>query len=426
MAWAGIVGATLATAGARLDVTGLAVLTAVTCALGAVRLRSGDRAEPAPAPSRGGVAGLAVGLAALATLAVFSVFALSAFRVRPLLEYDGWAMWGMKARAIAVLGSADDAVFASDAYERLHLEYPLLLPALLSLPLQLADGFSSSTIVLMCLAMGVAGVLAIWGILRDRVRAWLLLVFLAAIATLPTVVGQLGTGYADVPLALFVAGGLCAAARWLEDEGNGWLALATVFLAAAVLTKNEGLLFAVAVYVPLLLIGRRRRPIAVSAAVVALLYAPWRIFMAVHDFGTPDYDLTSSLNLPWVVGRLDRAPVAARALLEKAFGPEQFGLVLALGLALIVLSLVLRLRPGQLAAGFAVISFLGLTWIYVLSVNELPSYLRATAHRVVVSLVVAVAALSPLLVEECARALAVRRRARAGAGAGAGAVGTQL
>jgi len=113
-------------------------------------------------------------------------------------------------------------------------------------------------------------------------------------------------------------------------------------------------------------------------------------------------------------------PLHERSLVirEKAFGPEQFGLVLALGLALIVLALVLRLRVGQLGAGFAAISFLGLTWIYVLSVNELPSYLRATAHRVVVSLVVGVAALSPLLVEECARALAARRRARA--------VGTQL
>jgi hypothetical protein len=421
MAWVGIAGATLATFGARLDLRGLVVLTALTCVVGAVRLRASAVGTRRAVPVvRGGGAGFAVGLVLLTTLVAFGAFALSAFRVKPLLEYDGWAMWGMKARAIAVLGSADEAVFASEAYDRLHLDYPLLLPALYSLPLQAAEGFSSNTVVLMCFAIGVAGVLAIWGVLRDRVRSWLLLAFLAAIAAMPAVSVQLGTGYADVPLALFVAAGLCAAARWLLDDGGQWLVLATVFLAASVLTKNEGLLFAIAVYLPLALSARgRRRPIAISAGVTALLYAPWRVFLTVNDLDTPDYTLSSSLNLPWIAGRIDRIPPAANGLLEQALDWEQFGFVLMLGLAAAALALVLGVWPlGILGSGFAVTSFAGLTWIYVLTPNEVASYLRSNANRVVMSLVVGVAALTPLVIEECARTLAGRKRR--------GAVGTQL
>ncbi len=407
MAWAGIAAALLATAGTRLGITGLVGLTVATCAAGAVRIALAP-SEPKPTgtpgrrPSR---PERAVVIVALAIMAVVGAFAVAAFRVKPLVEYDGWAMWGMKAKAIAVLGSADPAVFASEAYERLHIEYPLLLPALHALPLQASSGFSSNTVVLQCLAIGVAGLLAIWALFRDRVRPGLLLAFVAAIAAAPAYLIQLGTGYADVPLAAFVACGLGAAARWLVDDRLAWLALATLFLAAAILTKNEGLLFTAAVYVPLFIVGSgRRRAISVSALIVAVVFAPWRAYVTAHDLGAPDYDLSSSLNIPWIAGRLDRAPVAAYGLLEQALDPRQFGLLLVIGLAASGLAIAGRHRPlGILAGGFAALSFAGLTWIYVLTPNEVSDYLKTNANRVVMSLVVALAAVCPLLIEECAR-----------------------
>jgi hypothetical protein len=411
MAWAGVVAAMLATAGSRLGVAGLLALTAATCTAGAARLRLvGGKPEATPRPIRDRLEVVLL-LPGLATIGVLGVFVLVVFRVKPLFEYDGWAMWGMKSRAIAVLGSADPDVFASGAYERLHLEYPLLLPALHALPLQTADGFSSNTIVLACLAIGAAGLLAIWALFRERVRPALLLAFVAAIAAMPSFFVQLGTGYADVPLAVFVAAGLGAAARWLVEDHDPWLALATLFLTTAVLTKNEGLLFAAAVYLPLLLVatGRRRR-VAASVFAVCLAYAPWRVYVAAHGLGAPDYDLSSSLNIPWVLGRLDRAPVAAGGLLERALDPRQFGLLLLLGFAAAVLSAALGPRRlGLLAGGFGLLSLAGLTWIYVLTPNEVSAYLSTNGNRVVMSLVVGLAAVCPLVVEDAVQALSARR-----------------
>jgi hypothetical protein len=333
--------------------------------------------------------------------------------VKPLVEYDGWAMWGMKARAIAELGAADPDVFASDAYTRLHIEYPLLLPALHALPLQVADGFNSNTVIVSCLAVGLAGLLGLWALFFDRVRPAILLPALAAIVAAPAFFLQLGTGYADIPLAVFVACGVGAAARWLVDKDTSWLALATLFLSAAVLTKNEGLLFAAAGYISLLAVASgRRRAVAVSAAVCALVFAPWRAYITVHGLGAPDYDLSSSFDLPWVLGRLDRVEPAARGLLHQARDPRQFGYLLMLAVVATLVAFVLA-RPRSLAllaAGFGVLSFAGLTWIYVLTPNDVDFYLETNAKRIVASLVMGLAALTPLLVEESVRALGSRRR----------------
>ena len=411
MTWSGIAGATLATAGTRLSLVGLVVVTVGTCAAGVSRMRA-RQAPPAPPRAKATRAERLVVIAFLTGIAVVATLVVAAVHDKPLLDYDGWAMWGMKAKAIAVLGSADPAVFAGDAYERLHLEYPLLIPTLHALPLQALDSYSSNTINLNCVAIAAAGLLAIWGTYRDRVRPTLLCGFLAATLAMPELLWQVGTGYADVPLAMFVAAGVAAAARWLVDREGMWLGLATLFLTAATLTKNEGLLFAACVYVALFLAARgRRRALALSASAVAVAYAPWQLYTTLHGLKRPDFDLWSSFDVPWVAERLDRAPIAARTLLEHALEPREYGLVVLLMLAATALGLVVGHRAlAVFAGGFALLSFAGLTWIYVLTPYDLSFYLSTNINRVVMAPIVSVAVLAPILVEESVQALEARER----------------
>ena len=65
-----------------------------------------------------------LGLAPLAPLVALLGYALVAVGRRPLLEFDGWAIWGMKARALYQLGGTANPVFTSDAYP--PLQHPLL------------------------------------------------------------------------------------------------------------------------------------------------------------------------------------------------------------------------------------------------------------------------------------------------------------
>jgi hypothetical protein len=216
---------------------------------------------------------------------------------------------------------------------------------------------------------------------------------------------------------MFVSAGVAAAARWLLEHRTAWLTLATLFLAAAPLTKNEGLLFAFATLVALFVVARgRRRAVAASAVVVAVAYAPWRIYVAAHDLGAGDYDLSSSFDLPWVARRYHRVPDAVWGVLEPAFRPRDLGFLLLVGAGLALLALLLRTRLGLFASGFAAVSLAGLAWVYVISPRELSSYVSGTAHRIVFSVVVGLAALGPLLLEECARVLGAGGRPSGSAG----------
>ena len=151
--------------------------------------------------------------------------------------------------------------------------------------------------------------------MRDRVRPLILLPVLAAMFTAPAVVEQLGTGYADVPLAMLVAAGLVASARWLESRSGGWLALAVLFFAGAAATKQEGLLFVAAALAALLVVARGgRRPVALAAAAVAVTLVPWRIFVRRQDLAAiTDYDLSTLFDPGYVLGRAGRAPDRPRA-----------------------------------------------------------------------------------------------------------------
>ena len=413
-AWVGVAAATFAAAEVGFGLAGLVVVTAVTTVAGAGRLARSASRRDAPSdltPSDTVSQGVERALAgvALAVLGIVGAFAFATYHVKPLVEYDGWAIWGMKAKAIAWL-DADTAVLASDAYARLHIEYPLLLPALNALPIDAAERFDSSIVVLNCVVLGAAGLLALWGVFHDRVRPALLLPFLAAIAAMPAFFFQLGSGYADVPLAMFVAAGAAAAARWLLDGRGSWLALATVFLAASALAKNEGLLFAVAVLVSLLAVASgRRRAVLLAAGAVGLAYAPWRAYITAHDLGSPAYDLSSTFDLSLAGERLRRVPEAVLGVLEQAVRPGEVGLLVLVGATCVALALVVGARRLALFAfGFAVLSLGGLAWIYAISPMDVSSFVDSSAHRVVLSVVVGVAALAALLAEESARALARR------------------
>ena len=105
-----------------------------------------------------------------------------------------------------------------------------------------------------------------------------------------------------------------------------------------------------------------------------------------------------------------RAPEAGEAFLRLATSRYQFGLLLALGVAAVVVALVVcPRRLGAFGAAFGFLSFAGLTWIYVLTPEEVSTFISTNGDRVVVSLVVGLTALAPLLFEESAQQLADTR-----------------
>jgi hypothetical protein len=325
-----------------------------------------------------------------------------AFAVAPLNRYDAWAIWALKGHALYSFGWADPAVFAGHAYRFANLDYPLLLPSLEAIDYRAMGAFDTRIVHLQFLLFLVAALAALATVLRDRVPAVVLWPALLALSLAPAVFDQLLTAYADLPLALTFGVALTAAGRWLLTNERWALALASLAFAGALLTKNEGLLFVVAAYVGLLAAAFPRwRALAVAVAADVVLLLPWRIFMAVHGLHNKDYSLADSFDVNHVRGRLGVGPIAFRTLAGQMLDPLQWGLLVPLFAVLLVMAFVLGRRAlAVYGAVWGLLSWLGLSWIYVVSHYEYSVYLDSSKARVVASLVVGAAALTPLLAAE--------------------------
>jgi hypothetical protein len=386
---------------------GLAVLAALSAMSVAWHLRRLER----PAWRRPHAATLA-GIAALAALLVEYG---RAFAVAPLNRYDAWAIWALKGHALYAFGWADPAVFAGAAYRFANLDYPLALPSLEAVDYRAMGSFDTRVLLLQFLLLLVAFLAALATLLRDRVPPLVLWPALVALALAPALFDQLLTAYADIPLAFTFALALVAAARWLLTNERWALALAALAFAGALLTKNEGLLFVVAAYAGLFAAALRRwRPLAVAVGADVLLLLPWRIYTAAHGLHNKDFSLADSFNVHHISHHLGVGPIAFRTLGGQMLDPFQWGLLLPLFAALLVVAFALRRRAlAVYGAVWALLSWLGLSWIYVISHNEYSVYLDSSKARVVASLVVGAAALTPLLAAEAWASARDRDRPRA-------------
>jgi hypothetical protein len=391
----GILAAHLALISVPLGLVELVLLAAVTLFLGYRRLGyKSVRARPAePLWSR-----LVEGAALLVAI-VLLLQAWRAYEVRPLLEWDGWAIWGTRARALYEFGGATGPVFTSDAY--LPLQHPLLLPVLEATDFRAMGAFDPTLVHVQLALLAIGFLLSFLVLLRDRVPAFLLGLSVLALLAAEPVLQQLSTNLADVPLALFVALGVVGLGRWLQT-GERWpLVVGALFLGAGTLTKSEGAFFALAALLALVPVAWPRwRELGAAALGVALILLPWRLYVAAHDLPLVEYRFRNALSPGYLSDHADRVGPAARGLADEIFTLE-WGLLVPLFLAaLVTAGLARRYRLVAFASLWAALSFLGLLIIYWISVIPIDLALVWSGSRTIVTIVVGAAALAPLLLGE--------------------------
>ena len=97
----------------------------------------------------------------------------------------------------------------------------------------------------------------------------------------------------------------------------------------------------------------------------------------------------------------ERFYLTPAGLIRPAELPGKWGLLLPLLALVVIAALVLGLRALPLyVIVLTLVSWIGLSWIYVISHFEYSSYLDSTKERVIASIVLAGAALLPLLASE--------------------------
>ena len=391
----------LLTIGVPFTLEMFAAVAVICIGLGvALAWARGDRPPPAPdawwrRPWRSWPADVWIVALFLVAFGIFAVVGmLDAFRV-PLLGWDAWGFWARKAQMLTWHDSLFAEFFTGLNYRFVHQDYPLQLPVFEALHFRAAGNVDTQAVGRHLWLLLVAFVWAAAYLLRDRVRpaAWAPLLLLAALA--PGVWQQLLTGFADLPMAIFIGIGAIALGLWLSqdrDQGGGrFLALAAIMLGAAANTKNEGLMVAVALLVVAGIVGLARglrfRPFLIACAGVAVAVLPWRIWMSANGIKS-DLPVSKGLDPGYMLDRTSRIWPSIETLGHEL--ADQSRWLYLLPLAAVVVLAALISGTGRRVAAFYLAAFAvvwaGFIWSYWLSQYPIEWHLETSANRVVSAL----------------------------------------
>jgi hypothetical protein len=374
-------------------------VTAILVCLGAalVARRLGRRLPRAFAPPLARISAAAGVFAALTVVYLEALF--RAGRLRELYEFDAWAFWVPKAKAIYYFGGLDHQFFR----ELPGQSYPPLVPALEAAAFHFMGSADAVTLHLQFWLLMVGFAAAVIGLLSPRVPALLLWPPLLLLLVTPRLVFDSLQPQGDFLVDQLVAVAALLLALWLIGRRDWLLVAATLLLGGAMLTKREGYLFGACIVAAALAVTWRNaraawpRLVAVGLAAAAMTI-PWRILLSVRHFetGAPEAGGTG------LFSHLGRVWPSLRLALSALFDFQIWLLVIALAVVAIVAAFVAGARR---LAGYAALVYLfgifALTWI-TWSFPSLPITKNGALNPIVRStgfLALTVPALVPLLLQ---------------------------
>jgi hypothetical protein len=220
----------------------LVVVVAIALGLGFLTKRTGtqlDWAASPPVPRY-------LRILFLAAAALALVMFLSAVLYNSHGEEGAWSIWNLRARFLVRAGTFWRLAFSSDLNWS-RLDYPLLLPSLVALCWKLSREESTAAPVAIAFLYGIGtlGVLiSTLAALRGKTMAMVAGMLLLGTASFVALTAAL---YGDVPLSFYILSAialLCLQDRHPEDLR--FSALAGLMAGFAAWTRNEGLVFAIA------------------------------------------------------------------------------------------------------------------------------------------------------------------------------------
>jgi hypothetical protein len=386
--WAGVallVGAgTVGTAVFFATIAGLHASLAVAAALAAILAAAGlalwRRAPAEPETDGARSIDLLTGAAFGVIVAISILGVVGGFRSAPWLD-DVWGIWLPKGLALWHHG-LDARLFApSGEYVTFGVpDYPLWWSVVTSLDVQAVGELDVRAVCAQLALLTVAFFGAFARLLWDCVRPPVLAGSLLLLVLSPELWRHVQGGVADLPLAIYLALAVVAAARWLQTREWFLLALAGLSLAVALQIKTEALVEVAALVVVGALFARR----LLWSALALLAALPWVAWRWLHEVPSrAELDLT----------RVERIPDAARVVVEHLFDPMEW---LVLVPVAVVLALLARQPKVLLVPGVLLAVVLVAYWI---DRDEIGYVLATSAYRVIDPVVLSAAVLIPLLAE---------------------------
>jgi hypothetical protein len=296
---------------------------------------------------------VALAVMALLTLARFASMAAAAIDV-PIRADDAYTIWLYKAKVITICGTLPldpaDPYYMGGSFAH----YPPLMPLLAAWLPMCAGGWSEPLVAMTWIMFYASLMLTVGGAVASLNRSgkstagrraiWPAIVAAYLAGSIPlAAVHAYRPGYADLPLACFLAAAVGAMLRWLRGRRISDFVVATIFAAATACTKREGVGVA-AIAMTVLIVAsapawraatRRDRLIGAAALLIAAA-----LTARVVDFGDQGRALAG----------ISYHPEAWAALRRHALDWMSFGPAFVAVLGAVVLTLAGGVRPAVLAA----------------------------------------------------------------------------
>jgi len=278
-------------------------------------------------------------------------------------DWDAWAIWGAKAKVLA-LGSGPllDVTWFG------HGDYPLLWPVVWAFSGWCGGGWEEQwsrgwgTVFLF---------LCIWEmylIVRQKTGKHMAGLLVSTLfVSIPMVPLLTSWSYAEAPLWLMMLCALACFFRWQENNRHFEVAVAGLFCAAAAYTKNEGVLFTLMLMCCFAISpGHRIKAVAVFSAIFIASYAPWAYWVrCVHDLRshTTVGLVVSKETLSYAMGRLPEAMDAIQRMWSDVRQWNIVGWITGIGWLYLLVSprtrtrYILFLPPVMLLAYLIIILF---------------------------------------------------------------------
>ncbi len=302
-----------------------------------------------------------------------------------------------------------------------HPEYPPLISTMYAFTFASVGGFHPSLLPFVQCLLGLSFIGALLALLDRCVPRGIAFPSIALLVVAPEFFTRLDSLLPDQPVAYFVASAAIACVLWLREGHTAWLALAVLLSAAGTLIKLEGatyaLLLALIVIAGAALLGRRRVILPALALLLGLAaIEPWRLWLREHGLPTSstDYHVSSFFHPLYMAHRAGRVHYSVVYVLHVMFKPGNWLVIVPL--ALVAMLCASRRSPILAAASGAwlVLAFAGLILVYwggKFFPFTLRNEVQTSALRVSSTIVIAVAAVTPLLLAAAREQPVLLRRA---------------
>ena len=376
-----------------IQVALLLLLTALLFYAVKSRKKSATGVDPVETASRSRL-GLILSVIFVVALVAASLSFIFISLRRPHGEWDAWAVYNMKARFIFRAGEHWKDLYTEPLYWS-GTDYPLLIPATIAgiWTLMGRESVAVPPLVAMLFTLGTAGVAAsALTVLRSKCQG--LLAGLILIST-PYFVAHGADQYSDIPIGFFfLATFVLLSLHNRSTEGEvRFLFLAGVTAGLAAWTKNEGLLFVLAVIVARLAVtvprnGLRRFLKEMIPFAVGFIPLVTVVLYLKLELGQPNGLISPTEGPPFMakITEFARYRIIAASYLEQLFifGDWAVSVVplLICYLLLIGKTIEERDRPS-IAVTFAVLGIMlaGYFMIYVLSPRDVAWHVLTSLNR---------------------------------------------